>query len=105
MADNKVHNDETMSEEVSENPGMRAAAINSDPSISLEEARNAAEGQGPSASGGPALSTVETYVPSRSDPRPTNIPSTDHPLPDDADDETIGASQSFSDETDDRYAH
>lgn len=105
MADHTPHNDETMSEEVAENPGMRAAAINSDPTISLEEARNAAAGEGPSASGGPAPSSVEDYVPSRSDPHPTNIPSTDHPLPDDADDETIGASQSFSDETDDRYAH
>lgn len=108
MTDNKPHNDETMSEEVAENPGMRTAAIHSDPTISLEEARNAAAGENPNASGGPAPSSTEDYVPSRSDPHPTNIPSTDHPLPDDSenpDEETIGSSQSFSAETDDRYNH
>lgn len=105
MANDTPHNNDTMPEEVAQNPGMRNAAINSDPSISLEEARNAAAGEGPNASGGPASSSVEDYVPSESDPNPTNIPSTDHPLPDDADDETSGASKSFSDETDDRYAH
>lgn len=105
MADNALDNNGTMSEEVADNPGMRAAAINSDPSISLEEARNAAAGEAPNASGSSASSSVEDYVPSRSDPHPTNIPSTDHPLPDDADDETIGASSSFSEETDDKYVH
>lgn len=105
MSENVPNNSETMSEEVADNPGMRAAAINSDPSISLEETRNAAAGEGPNAAGSVAPSSAEDYVPSRSDPHPSNIPSTDHPLPDDAEDETIGASSSFSDESDDKYAH
>ncbi len=106
MADPKPHNEETVSEEVAQNPGMRAAAIHTDPSISLEEACNAAAGEGPNAAGGPVDSTAEDYVPSTSDPNPTNLPSTDHPIPDDLDDEeTSGASNSFSEETDDRYAH
>jgi hypothetical protein len=103
--DNTPHNNDTMPEEVAENPGMRNAAVNSDPSIALEEARNAAAGEGPSGSGGSVSSSVEDYVPSESDPNPTNIPSTDHPLPDDAEGETSGSSKSFSDETDNRYAH
>ncbi len=105
MADKTPHNHETMSEDVAQNPGMRTAAINADPAISLEETRNASAGEGPNAAGGPAPSSAEDYVPSRSDPQPSNIPSTDHPLPDDADEETTGASSSFSNETDDRYAH
>lgn len=105
MADNTLDNNENMLEEVADNSGMKAAAIDSDPNTSLEEARNAAAGEAPNASGSVASSSVEDYVPSRSNPHPTNIPSTDHPLPDDAGDETIGASQSFSDDTDDRYVH
>lgn len=106
--ENQTHNNQTMSDDVAQNPGMRSAAINSNPTISLEEAKNASAGDEPNASGGPAPSSAENYVPSRSDPNPTNIPSTDHPLPDDAnnpDEETIGSSQSFTEETDDRYAH
>ncbi|QYO63456.1 hypothetical protein [Leptolyngbya sp. 7M] len=97
--------DSGIPEEIAENPGMRAAAIHSDPTISLEEARNAAAGEAPNAAGSVADSTVEGHVPSTSDPYPTDIPSTDHPLPDDDDDVTAGASNSFSDETDDRYVH
>lgn len=108
MVNENSHNDETMSEEIAENPGMRAAAIHSDPTISLEEGRNASAGEAPNAAGGPAASSAEDYVSSRSDPNPTNIPSTDHPLPDDADnpdEETIGASQGSSEETGGRYTH
>lgn len=108
MANNKTHNDETMSEEVAQNPGLRSAAVNTDPSISLEEARNAAAGEGPSAAGGPAPSTAEEYIPSSSDSDPSNIPSTDHPLPDESDnpdEATPGASQSGSNEADGRYVH
>lgn len=107
MVNDRSDNDETMSEEIAQNPGMRAAAINSDPTISLEEARNAAAGENPNAAGGPTQSSAEDYVPSRSDPYPTNIPSTDHPLPDDVEnpkEETIGSSQSSSKE-EDKYAH
>jgi hypothetical protein len=103
--DHSDENNEALSDEVAQNPGMRAAAIHSDPTISLEEARNAAAGEGPNASGSVASSSAEEYVPSESDPHPTNIPSTDHPLPEDAEDETIGASSSFSNETDERYVH
>lgn len=106
MADPNNQNKEAMSEEVAQNPGMRAAAIHADPSISLEEARNAAAGEDPNAAGGPVPSTAEDHVPSTSDPNPTNIPSTDHPIPDDLDEpETGGASNRFSEDTDDRYAH
>lgn len=108
MVNDNSHNDETMSEENAENPGMRAAAIHADPSISLEEARNAAAGETPNAAGGSAGSSAEGYVSSISDPDPTNIPSTDHPLPDDADDpdeETMGDSSSRSEKSDDRYVH
>ena len=106
MSDNAVHNQETMSEETAQNAGARAAAVNSDSHISLEETRNAAAGETPTGAGSVAPSSVEGHVPSRSDPSPTNIPSTDHPNPDDADDEgTTGSSQSFSEESDDRYIH
>jgi hypothetical protein len=100
MAENTHHNDETISEEVAQNTGLRTAAINSDPNISNEEARNAAAGSGPNASGGTAPSTAEDRVPSRSDPYPSNLPSYDHPLPDDADEQPIG-----SNEKDEQYAH
>lgn len=100
MAENTHHNDETMSEEVAQNTGLRTAAINSDPSISNEEARNAAAGEAPNASGGTAPSTAEDYVPSRSDPYPSNLPSSDHPLPDDDEEQPIS-----SNEKDEQYAH
>jgi hypothetical protein len=108
MTENRSHNQETMSKETDENSGQRTAAIHTDPSISLEEGQNAAAGEGPNAAGGPAPSSAEDYIPSRSDPAPSNLPSTDHPVPDDAenpDEDTLGSSESFSDKTDDRYAH
>lgn len=108
MVNDSSHNDEIMSEEIAENPGMRAAAVHADPTLSLEEERNATAGETPNAAGGPAGSSAEDYVSDRSDPNPTNIPSTDHPLPDDADnsdEETIGDSSSRSEKTDDRYVH
>ncbi|MBW4623277.1 MAG: hypothetical protein KME17_28455 [Cyanosarcina radialis HA8281-LM2] len=108
MANSRSDNEETMSEEVAQNPGMRAAAIDADPNVSAEEARNAAAGESSNAAGSPAPSSAEDYIPSRSDPHPTNLASTDHPYPDDSenpDEETIGSSGSFSGETGDRYAH
>ena len=108
MAENRTHNQETMSEDVAENSGARTAAIDSNPDLSLEETRNASAGEGPNAAGGSASSTAEDYVPSRSDPSPSNIASTDHLVPEEAensDEETAGASNSFSAETGDRYAH
>lgn len=106
MPDESVdYENREMPEDIAQNPGMRAAAINSDPTISLEETRNAAAGESPNAAGGVATSSAEDYVPSTSDPAPTDIPSTDHPLPDDDDETTAGDVNSFSDEADDRYVH
>ena len=62
-------------EDVADNAGDRTAAINSNPKISLEEARNAAAGEGPTGSGGTAPSTAEEHIPSESDPDATDIPS------------------------------
>ncbi|MFM7423604.1 MAG: hypothetical protein ACKO7W_01140 [Elainella sp.] len=90
-----------MPPEIADNPAMRAAAIRMNPSLSLEEGRNATAGEAPNAAGGPDGSVIEDYVPSNSDPNPTNLASTDHPLPDDAEDsneETLGASSSQADE-------
>lgn len=105
MADPTSQPEEIMPEEVANNPGMRAAAIHTDPSISLEEARNASEGEAPNAAGGPVPSSAENYVPSSSDPEPSNLPSTDHPIPDEMDEPTGGASDSFSEQKDERYSH
>lgn len=69
----------TNSQEISENSGMRAARIASDPSIGLEQARNANEGKAPNASGGNASSTVEEHIPSRSDPKASDLPSSNKP--------------------------
>lgn len=102
MAENTEHNNETMSEDVAQNSGMRSAVVDSDPSISLEEAQNAAEGNTPNALGGTAPSTAEDYIPSTSDPYPSNLPSSDHPVPDDGEEEPIGSSAS---ETEEKYTH
>lgn len=61
--------------------GARAAKIDSDPLESLEEARRAAAGEGPNASGGPAPSDTEMHIPSTSDPHATDIPSANMPSP------------------------
>ncbi|GAB4369108.1 MAG: hypothetical protein Kow00121_08790 [Elainellaceae cyanobacterium] len=106
MASNKKESTQSqeMSEDVAENPGMRTAAIRSNPKLSLEEARNAAAGGAPSGAGSTAPSDVEGHVPSTSDPEPTDVPSTDHPIPDDNSEGTAGASQNLSDQQD-KYAH
>jgi hypothetical protein len=94
-------------EEGKETPGMRVARLNADPTISLKEAQNATVGEGDNASGSSA-SSAEDYVPSNSDPNPTNLPSSDHPLPDDADnsdEETIGSAQSSSETKEGQYTH
>ena len=76
-----ANSSESMPEEVEHNAGMRAAAIDANPKMSLEEARNAAEGKGPNASGGPAPSDVEDYVPSTSDPEASDLPTANAPNP------------------------
>ncbi|MEG3437351.1 hypothetical protein V0288_09495 [Pannus brasiliensis CCIBt3594] len=65
-----------------ENSGARSAETDRDPSIALEEARNANEGKSPNAAGSTASSTAEDHVPGRSDPEPSDLPSSDHPKPD-----------------------
>lgn len=96
--------EEIMPAEIDQNPAMRAAAIRANPSLSLEEGRNATAGEAPNAAGGPDGSLIEDYIPSNSDPNPTNLASSDHPLPDDAEDRTeatLGASSSQAGE----YSH
>lgn len=67
--------------EVADNAGARAAAINHNPEISLEEGRNAAAGEGPNASGSGAPSDAEDHIPSTSEPYATDIPSANAPDP------------------------
>jgi len=64
-----------------ETTGEKNAQIDKDPSISLEEARNAAEGKSPNAAGGAASSTAEDHVPSSSEPYASDLPSGNHPKP------------------------
>lgn len=72
---------EALLEEVADNPGARAAAINANPLISQEEARNANEGKGPNAAGGIASSSAENFVPGTSDPESSNLPTANAPNP------------------------
>ncbi|CAD5983215.1 hypothetical protein PCC9214_05139 [Planktothrix tepida] len=76
MSQNQTENSETLPEEVAQNPGARVAAINRNPTITQEEAKNANEGKGPNGAGGVAPSSAEYYVPSSSNPNPTDLPST-----------------------------
>jgi hypothetical protein len=62
-------------EETIENSGIRAAKINQNPNLSLEEGRNAAEGKTINAAGGSASSTAEEHVPSTSNPNASDLPS------------------------------
>lgn len=73
-----------MAEQTEKTPGEQALEATHNPQASLEKAKDAAEGKSSNASGGQAPSTVQEHVPSTSDPNPTDLPSTDHPLPDEA---------------------
>lgn len=64
-----------------DNSGERNAEIDRDPSVALEEARNAAEGKSPNASGGSASSTAEEHIPSSSEPHASDLPSGNQPNP------------------------
>ncbi|HEY9697795.1 MAG TPA: hypothetical protein V6D10_11060 [Trichocoleus sp.] len=75
---NAQGDDAVQVDDPAQTPGMKAARINANPAISLEEARNAAAGEGENASGSVAPSTVEENVPSTSDPNATDIPSSDN---------------------------
>jgi len=81
-------------EEVADNAGARTAATNFNPEISLEEAKNAAAGEGPNAAGGPAPSSAEWHIPSTSEPTATKMPSANAPNPQttDSTDEALSGS-------------
>jgi hypothetical protein len=108
MAENESRNDKMPSEEVEQTAGMETAKVNADAKLSLERGRNASKGKGKNAAGGTAPRNAKDYVPSRSDPKPSNLPSSDHALPDNADDaneEAITASSKSGGEKGDRYTH
>ncbi|WP_013322536.1 hypothetical protein [Gloeothece verrucosa] len=81
MAEPTPDNPETLSKDVAENAGARTAATNSNPSISEEEALNAAAGETPNAAGSTAPSSAEDHVPSRSDPHASDLPTSYDPQP------------------------
>jgi len=62
------------------NAGARTEEAKNSPEM-VEEARNAAAGEGPNFAGGPAPSTAEEHVPSTSDPEATDLPTQDNPDP------------------------
>ncbi len=81
--DNKENEQNRLLEEVADNPGARTAAIHQNPELMQQEARNAAAGEGPNAAGGSGVSSeAEDYVPSSSDPEPTNLPTANSPRQD-----------------------
>jgi hypothetical protein len=61
-------------EDIADNSGLRSAETDSDPGVSLEEARNANEGKADNAAGSVASSTAEEHVPSRSDSESSDLP-------------------------------
>jgi hypothetical protein len=71
----------TQLDEVADNTGSRTAATNHNPEILLEEARNAAAGEGPNGYGGAANSDAEDHIPSTSEPYATDLPSANAPDP------------------------
>jgi len=78
--DDKESEQNRLLEEVADNPGARTAAIHQNPELMQQEARNAAAGEGPNASGGPGVdSEAEDYVPSSSDPEATDLPTANSP--------------------------
>jgi hypothetical protein len=79
MASNKdqksnKNSENQLSQKGEQNPGVRLAEINSNPNISLEEARNANEGKAPNASGSAGASEAEEHVPGTSDPESSDLP-------------------------------
>lgn len=82
MADEDKRKDDILPEEVAQNPGARAAAIHANPEISLEEARNAAAGEGPNAMGSEGYNPDEDKVPANSEPESADLPTAHMPSPD-----------------------
>lgn len=81
MTKQTEQNKAEITEDVAQNTGERSAQTNHNPAISLEEARNAAAGEGPNASGSTAPSTAEEHIPSTSDSHSTDLPSSNRPSP------------------------
>lgn len=79
MANEPTNSTQNQLEDVADNAGARTAATNNNPEISLQEARNAAAGEGPNASGSTAPSSAEWHIPSTSEPYATNIPTANAP--------------------------
>ncbi len=84
MVDEPTYNPGEILEEVAQNPGARAAAIDANPAIALEEARNANAGEGPTGSGSVAPSTADEHIPSESSPDATDLPTANAPDPKEA---------------------
>jgi len=82
MSDKQEPKEEVLPKEVAQNSGARAAAIDANPKISLEEARNAAAGESPNALGSGGFNPDEDKVPANSEAEATEINTTDMPSPD-----------------------
>lgn len=85
MVDEPSNTTQQQLEEVADNAGARVAATSSNPDISLQEAKNAAAGEGPNASGSTAPSSAEWQIPSTSEPYASQMPSANAPNPEAAD--------------------
>lgn len=81
MANETPESSQEQLEDVADNAGARTAATNNNPDILLQEAKNAAAGEGPNGSGGAAPSSAEGHVPTTDESVATNIPSANDPNP------------------------
>jgi hypothetical protein len=82
MSEQSAQHPESEVDDTEQNAGDRAADLTANPSRSLDEARNAAEGKSPNAAGSISPSTAEDAVPSNSSPESSNLPSSNNPNPD-----------------------
>ena len=71
--------DKAISEERSENTGVRSTQADINPDEVLEKGRRAAEGKAPNSAGSVAPSSVEDDVPGTSDPSVTDLPTANRP--------------------------
>jgi hypothetical protein len=82
MADHNSSAQNDAPETMDDNARDRGAELRVTPGLSQEQARNANEGNGPNAAGGADIpSTAEDYVPSRSNPHASNLPTANTPDP------------------------
>lgn len=93
MAEDKNYEQTHLSEEADQTAGARTAAINQNPEILAEQARNANEGKRPNAAGGAGKpGAVEDHVPSSGNPEATDIPTSNAPHPQEANPKNPNAS-------------